>query len=418
MMEPIRRISKGAAIYCLFGYFLTTTFSHALGQIFFGLALLFVIIAVVSEGGLKEKLQIDLFGFFILLFVGWSVISAVAGPTPGASLFILKEEWLFLMIPVAGFLTRDEKVIDLCLKFFVISAIVLSLYAIWQHFSGIDLYRGTELPRGPSTGYRVVGTFSHRLTFGNYYAIASVLFLGIAPYIRNKAGSILFYAGFSLSALATIFTYNRGSISVLAAGVIIFFIWVGRKHLRMTLILIAALVIIVVVAAPDVPNRYISSFKTELEGKYAGSRLSIWKTAWRMTVDNPVFGVGQGNFIENYSYYRDKDNDRVYGHAHNDILNVAAYAGVPAAFFFLGFWVVILYKILSLLRRLKEPGLEKGVVFGIFLSSVVFFLTSLYEATFADEEIRLLLMAVWGIYFGLHRFVKRKMESAENIESA
>ena len=399
--------SKKWAIYSLYGFFFSTTFSLFLEQIFLALALLFVIINVIAERKYERGFHLDFFNLFIFLFLGWSIISAIAGPTPRDSLWILKEEWLFFMIPVAGYLTRDEKIVRTSLKLFAITAVAISLYAIWQHFSGMDLAHHTQLSPAPTTGYRVVGTFSHRLTFGNYYSIASLLLLGIAPYADKRFYKSLFYAGFFLTALANVFTYNRGSLIAMAIGIVIFLIWHGRRHIKLTLALLVALVAVIIITAPDITSRFLSTFETEMEGKYAGSRLAIWRIGWKMALDHPIFGVGQGNFKYEYAKYGDKDTDRIYGHAHNDLINVAAYAGFPGMIFYLGFWIAIVARMVKLLRSIKENNLIRGVVIGALLASVVFFMTSIYEATFADEEIRLFLMAVWGLFLGTSWMVKR-----------
>jgi O-antigen ligase len=399
MIDRVKGISSATAKYSLFGYFIATTFSHALGQIFI------------------VRPHFGYFGGFIILFIGWSILSAIAGPTPLSSLFILKEEWLFLMIPVAASIGGDEDVLKWSLRLLTFSAIMVSLYAVWQHFSGLDLYHGTELAPAPAHGYRVTGFFSHRLSFGNYFAVASVLILGVAPRAKGKWDKCLFYTGFFLTALATAFSYSRGSIVVLILGVLIFLVLTGKKYIKTILIIIAALVIALLIISPDLPDRFIESFEVELEGRYGGSRLSIWGTAWRMSLDHPVFGVGNGNFKDLYTSYRNMESDRVHGHAHNDVLNIAAYAGFPAALFYLGFWIIIIVRIIKRLRR-PASGFLDGVVPGTFLASVVFFMTSIYEASFADEEIRLLLMATWGLFLGVERIVKKPVERVDNIEKA
>ncbi|PKK82273.1 MAG: hypothetical protein CVT49_14465 [candidate division Zixibacteria bacterium HGW-Zixibacteria-1] len=417
MTDQIRKYTGSGAVFCLYGYFVSTPFSHALGQIFFGLALFLVLSNLIIEKRLFRKPRLDFFGLSIILFVLWSAVAAVVGPTPGQSLFTLKEEWLFLMIPVAAYIIDDEKIIRTCLKLFAISALVLSVYAIWQHFSGLDLYHGEQLLEAPAGGfgYRVQGTFTHRLTFGNYYAIAALFLLGLASYADRRNIKILYYAAFSLTALASIFTYNRGSLLAMLGGIVIFLLWHGRRLWKFTVALLVILVIIAAVTAPSLLERYQDSFQTELEGKYAGSRLAIWKTSARMALAHPLFGVGPGNFKANYIYHRDPENDRIHGHAHNDLLNIAAYGGFPAALFFLGFWVAIVYKLLKLLGKLKKHNLSRGIAVGLLLGTVVFFLTSMYEATFADEEIRLFLMALWGLTYGLAHLVKGAEEKAEKM---
>ncbi|MEW5923676.1 MAG: O-antigen ligase [Candidatus Zixiibacteriota bacterium] len=419
MTDQVQKFIRNGAIFCLYGYFVSTTFSHALGQTFFGLALLFVLCRLMMEKRLFKKPHFDLFGIFIVLFVLWSALSSIISPTPAGSLFSLKEEWLFLMIPTAAFIIDDEKILRTCLILFAIAGMLLSIYAIWQHFSGLDLSHGTRLVEAPAGGfgYRVQGTFTHRLTFGNYYAIAALLLLGLASHADRRNLKILFYGAFSLTALASVFTYNRGSLLAMIAGIFLFLLWHGRSFWKYTVALLVVLVIVAAICAPSLFDRYQDSFQTELEGKYAGSRLVIWKTSARMALAHPIFGVGPGNFKDNYIKYRDPENDRVYGHAHNDLLNISAYGGLPAMLFFLGFWAAIVYKILKLIRKMKKHDYNRGIAVALLLGSVVFFLTSIYEATFADEEIRLFLMALWGMVYGMDRLVKKADYGADKIRS-
>jgi O-antigen ligase len=419
MINRVRGISKKIATFCLFGYFFSTTFSHALGQIFFALALMAVIVLTLTDRERRSLApRLSSFSLFVILYIGWSIFSSLMGPTPTDSLFTLKEEWLFLMIPVAAYLTRDEKVMQICLKVFAIAVIAVSLYAVWQHFTGLDLYHGKQLDTAPSTGYRVVGTFSHRLTFGNYYAIASLLLLGIAPYVRGRISKWLFFGAFSLSAIAAGFTYSRGPIVILIICIISFVVLAGRKYWKIVIPLLVCLILVIAIASPDIFSRYETTLKTEWEGQYAGSRLSIWRTGVRMALDHPVFGVAPGNFDDQYITYRDDNSDRIYSHAHNDILDVAARIGFPGAVFFVGFWLAIFLGIGRLLRSIKGDGFLKGMATGTLLATVAFFMTSVYEATFADEEIRLFLMAIWGLFFATEWLVKRATAGAENIEKA
>ena len=74
-----------------------------------------------------------------------------------------------------------------------------------------------------------------------------------------------------------------------------------------------------------------------------------------------------------------------------------------------------MYKLLKLLQKIKARNYYKGVAIGLFMATVIFFISSLYEATFADEEIRLFLMAVWGLAFGLEYLVNETGENAEKM---
>ncbi len=411
-------ILEKIALYVLFGYFLSTTFSHALAQNFLGLSLLLTLIIVVKEKIYKQPFKFSSFNIFIFLFLVWSIISSIFGPTPSASLLELKEEWLFFMIPVAAFILKDEKSIVTALRLFAISAVIICLYAVWQHYSGMDLYHGKQLIEAPSHGYRSLGTFSHPLTFGNYYAVASILLLGIALCAHERKNKIVFYVGFCLTAVATLFSYSRGPITALIGGIIILLIWMGRKYFKIILPLIAVVIVIILLTAPDFLNRFSSNFEMEWEGKSDVSRLSIWRTAVNMSADNPIIGVGPGNFGTQYINYRDEFSNRIFTHAHNDVLNVAAYAGIPAALFYLGFWIAIIVRMTRALKRRAENNIIRGIILGTLMASIAFFITSIFEAAFADEETRLFLMAVWGLFLATEKLIKSGREKTEYIEKA
>jgi len=409
---------KKLATFFLVGYFCSTTFSHALGQNFLGLALILIFIFLIKAGQFRFDFKFSYFFIFILIYIGWSIMAALFSSTPTDSLIEIREEWLFLMIPAVAFLFAEKKIIKHAYTIFAISVILISLYAIWQHFSGIDFYHDRALIEAPSFGYTVRGFFSHRLTFGNYFAIAAVFILGIAPYAENMKSKILLYAAFVAASIAVVFTYSRGPILILIASIFLFLIWVGRKKIKPLIIISLILIVVIFFAAPDITDRYISSFKVELKGEYPGSRLSIWRTAGRMALDNPIIGVGSGNFMKEYVNYRDITSDRAFNHAHNDILNSAAKCGFPYALFYLAFWVAIIFRMIIFLRHYKQEGVIRGVGLGCLLATLVFFLSSIYEATFADEEIRLLLMAVWGLFLAVERLVKLPQNLTENIEKA
>jgi len=409
MSPPFSLISYRIALYSLYGFLAFSPISIALAQIFYGLALLATIVTAIAENRFLKSVKLDIFAAFVGLFVIWSILSALANNTPVSSLLILKEEWLFLMIPVAAYILRDKETLKRALSIFAVSVIIVSIYSIWQHWGGMDLVRGTELYESPDSGYRVRGFFTHRLTFGNYFAIAAVLLLSLAPSLKKRPWKIIFYVSFFLASLATIMTYSRGPVAYLIFGVLLFILMMEKKYSRPILIVLAVLVIAILVGSPDFLGRYKELAQMELKGKSGASRISIWRGSYRMAVDNPVFGVGPGNFKDKYKDYRDSFSKRVWGHAHNDFLNIAAYAGFPAAVFFFGFWIIIIVRMAVFLNRSKVSGFDRGILLGILIGSIVFYLEGLTEAVFADEEVRLLLMVLWGIYFALEQRLKARV---------
>lgn len=408
--EEFRKIS----FYFLAAYFCSTTFSHALSQIFFAGALLFFLLDWGMNKKFSWKPGNDLIAIFILLFVGWSVLSALVGPTPLKSLVTTREEWLFLMIPVAASALLDDKRRRTALRIFAVSAGLVSIYAVIQHFTGEHFYHGERLSPSPGGGWRAAGTFSHYLTFGNYYAMASAFFLSIAGGAAIRKDKILFNAAFALSAVATFLTFSYGPILALVFGVLVYLIFWGRKNMKWALSVFALVILLTAAMAPKIMARFLHTVEVESVGIYPGSRQAIWTTAIKMIPEHPLFGVGQGNFLKEYEKYRAPGSDRAFSHAHNDILNIAAYAGIPGALFYLGFWVTMLAMMSKMIRRAPPEEAElKGIGVGCLIFSLVFFVTSFYEASFTDEEVRLILMAVWGLFLAAKMGLKREWQTAE-----
>jgi O-antigen ligase len=204
----------------------------------------------------------------------------------------------------------------------------------------------------------------------------------------------------------------------LTVGIIISIFLHGKKYLKTIIPIIAGLIIVITITSPDVLTRYTRWAEIEWKGEYEGSRMAIWRAAGRMIADYPIFGVGPGNFESNYETYRDEKSRRIYTGAHNDVLNVAAIAGLPAAVFYLSFWVLIIHKTIILLRRKIVKEIARGVVLGAMMASILFFLSSIVLTAFSDGEIRLLLMAFWGLILAAETMVKRSLSSAETIEKA
>jgi O-antigen ligase len=111
-----------------------------------------------------------------------------------------------------------------------------------------------------------------------------------------------------------------------------------------------------------------------------------------------MFGVGQGNFKDAYSSHLRPDisESRKHAHAHNDLLNIAAISGIPGAVFSLGMWITVLCYFWKGWRRMRNRGSEAHFMLAALAGSIVFFVSALFEATFADEEVRQMLMFVWA----------------------
>jgi len=92
-----------------------------------------------------------------------------------------------------------------------------------------------------------------------------------------------------------ILTQSRGGfVGLVATGI---YCWLRTKRKMITALVVAMLAIFAVLIAPPDYWKEVRSIKEEGTSKGTGAeRVYTWKVGWLMFLDNPVMGVGQGNF--------------------------------------------------------------------------------------------------------------------------
>ena len=377
----------------LAGYAFFAPASIAFSQLFVGLAAAgFIFYLIVMPDRRDIVLPPRSIIVVIILYTLFRLLSAIiAGTDPWS----IREDWLFLPVIVGAIMFRDIKNLTLVLDFFAAGIAVMGVYGIWQHFVGIDFYHGVLLDR-MTFGYRAIGNFSTYLTFSGLFALATI-FLVPAAFTAAAGKRRIGYLIASQIALACIlFNYSRSSILALVVGIIALVLLISARYRKWVIMVLLLTLAIGMVISPDFLHRFKNLGATEFNVGYANSRLAIWQATLDMIADKPMTGVGPGNFHKEYIQHRQNRTGKDLSHAHNDILNVAAESGVPCALLFVLLWFLVLYHLFRGYRRCPE-GFQRGLILGSFLASIVFLLMAQFEAFFSDEEVRMLLMFIWGI---------------------
>ncbi len=387
------------AVFFFFALFaFSSSFSIALSQASFGISLfLFIILALTTRYNPLACRLLCVYSV-IGLYLLWMIVSTLVN---GASLWNLKEEWLFGIIPVGLFLFKQQKFRSLLVAAFLSGIILISVYGVIQHYTGVNWFKDFAPIATRDSTFYAFGSFRHNLTYGNYLAVAA-LFLISLVILREKRSPVSFnwlvLSTGLMGLIGTVMSYSRTAVAALPLGLF------ALTRLKRKRWLITSSVFLIVAAAltfllvDQLAFKYQLAIKEDLSGEQQSSRLFIWKKSWAIVSDNPIFGVGPGNFERVYPEYLDpsRNETRSRPHAHNDVLNYAAMAGIPGAIIFISLWLVVFYRLRQIWRR-SEPDSDKKIYAGAAaVAGLTFFLTSLTEATFADEEVRQLLMMVWA----------------------
>lgn len=195
---------------------------------------------------------------------------------------------------------------------------------------------------------RVTGTFVNPNHFAHYLAIVlpMALFLAASLWRRTQGRDMPFAAhlvavlerqtlmlGFTILAAlacagAMLLAQSRGALLALAAAILIVAAMLpGKRMARVALASAAGIVLVAALAWFLGPERTIARFTSADTGKSTLSRRYSMETAVRLWQRFPLFGSGVGTFERVVSMEQEQDLTRIYHHAHNDYLEIAATAG-------------------------------------------------------------------------------------------
>ncbi|HEX8475846.1 MAG TPA: O-antigen ligase family protein [Pyrinomonadaceae bacterium] len=165
--------------------------------------------------------------------------------------------------------------------------------------NAINDYR---LGRATTEGYRVAGSIGGMFSNPNYLALHLVTIIPLPLCLLLSTRSMLkkfVFAGIALLFLvATILTFSRGAFLALI-GMTAVLLWkLGRRNRSGIAVLLLLFLPIVLVVAPGAyGNRIASIFDSSLDpnGSSTIRQAVFWRSVY-VTIANPVFGVGIGNF--------------------------------------------------------------------------------------------------------------------------
>jgi hypothetical protein len=135
-----------------------------------------------------------------------------------------------------------------------------------------------------------------------------------------------------------------------------------------------------------------SFWKPFLYGSTIDYRGDYWRAGWKMTVQNPIFGVGFDGYRDNYRQFRDlpavlrPQGENLNDSAHNVFLDISSSGGFPLLFLYLLLIALTIYSALRVL--IKSDGYKSNSI-AIFAAWVGFSAQSIIS-------INQIGLAIWG----------------------
>jgi O-antigen ligase len=206
------------------------------------------------------------------------------------------------------------------------------------------------------------------------FALATTLPLTLWLIGRTTGPRRVFAFGLvGLIALSILLTLSRGALVGLAAAGV-WMLLIDRRHLRALVATAAAVAVAVGLALHFEGERIASGLKAKEKVAAANvtSRLAAWHAAATFAADEPVLGVGPGNFTVRYGQVIDQPAGQpVVKVVHNAYLDVAAELGVAAMVIFIGYLAMSLRRLVVIDRHQNRgpPGFASALVFSLVIGA-------------------------------------------------
>jgi putative inorganic carbon (HCO3(-)) transporter len=168
----------------------------------------------------------------------------------------------------------------------------------------------------------------------------------------------------------TLLTFSRGAmVGLLAVGATAFIIMPKRPKYLATLAVVG--LIALRLTGPQLMARYASTVANEeSRDDSAESRVALWTDCLKLTLENPVFGIGPANFpvvAESLGWTRGKQ-------AHSVWMQQAAETGIPGVLSLLVFFGIAIFKLwpIARMKLTDETRGQIAIASGLVMSIVGF----------------------------------------------
>jgi O-antigen ligase len=321
------------------------------------------------------------FVFLFLLLAVLTILSAIFSRDPAASSHHLGGLGLFLLVPATMDLVDGPSRARTLVLSLSASAVVLSVYGIWQFLHG-----------GDDLQSRIRATLSHYMTFSGIALLSACMLLGFAFEEKGRRRAIGLLAILPLTAVLLTFTRNA------YVGIVAALLLYGAVRRPKLLPAVAAVLVLVYFAAPTGIRERIRS-TVDLSDRTNRDRIAMVHAGARMVAESPVLGLGADMVEPYYPLYRDPGAPRwSVPHLHDNVVQLAAANGLFAAAAYLAIVAVFLAKAITRLRRGDEPA-RAAIWAGALMAGAAITVAGFFEYNFGDTEVEMATLLIFALPF-------------------
>lgn len=376
---PAGGFLPGALKLFVAAFVFCSTFTIAGTQTALGLSLLIWIVAVAWKKSFipqGSSLYLPL-----MLFIAVSLIAAALSASPREGIMNLRNYLLMSVILIIASVGRERRLWNVLFFTLLVSATASGLY-------GIVLFL---LGRGAGTLSRTSGSFSNAMTFGGVMLLLCSLFFSMAVSSGlHRRIRIAAFIAFPVTLIALFFSFTRSSwLGMICAAPIILLLQ-RRKFLPVYLVLVLLFYLLMPAPYKDrIESIWDPGYRTNVH------RLQMIEGGWRIFKDHWIIGVGPIDLAELYEEQKPEGTVHVFGHLHNNFINIAVTLGVIGLLAFIYLWYAF-FRLMAENLRVRIPPPERAWVAGSIGALSGFLVNGLFEWNFADAEVITLVYIIIG----------------------
>lgn len=333
----------------------------------------------------EKKMQINYSAWFLftLLFSLYFVVGIFWANTFTLSFLGISKLILFytLFLFICSLLNRDDTLFFILIKG-IILAFLLSLITFSQQLFQLNEFTYTSI-------YSLTGISGHKNLYSSFIYLTTIgSFIGLQYFKTQKKWRLLIVVTLILQIFTILILRTRAVWLGFVISVFIYFIFNLLKKIRInpskiwlhSILLSSIATVLIAYLFPEILKWYISIQQQSLNiaevtdlGTFS-ERVKVWIKTFEIFKENPIWGVGNGNWkidIVKYSLpeiYKVQDLNVIFQRPHNVYLRILSENGIIGLFLFM---YLISFFSLSLLKKNTYSGNTAKFIFSGFIGLYV-----------------------------------------------
>ncbi len=301
---------------------------------------------------------------------------------------------------LASNLLSSERALFRIARLTVCTAVPVSLYGIFEYFTGRAVNDWLDRTVFPEIEGRIVSTFSNSNILSVYLLLAAGLSLALIPLAKRAGGRLAALFSFAAIGTALVLTYSRGAWLAILLAFLLFLLLYNRRAPVLIPLFGIALPLVIHILPETILHRFSSAlvpiFRLGTPDSSASYRISVYRGVFSALSEHFMGGIGVGGsaFTAVYPDYALAGAEEAV-HSHSLYLQAFLETGISGLVFLIGIAVLLFLSVIS--HRANGQNTTARILHvGAFTSLSAVLIAGLSDHVFYSPRIFLLFFLIVG----------------------